>query len=220
MEAIKIDTALARLRREYNQGELSEDSVSKNPLQQFSLWLKQAEDAKLTDYNAMTLATTNTLGQPSARVILLKHLDEHGLYFFTDYSSKKGQDLFANPLASLSFFWPELERQVRFEGEAERLTHEENDQYFNDRPVDSRISAIVSHQSKVIPSRYQLQDEIVKLNNEIAVEPSKLKRPERWGGYRFISKKIEFWQGRSSRLHDRLLFTKVKDEWIITRLSP
>lgn len=220
MESTQLNTDLAKKRREYTLNKLSENQIFQNPFDQFSLWLKQAEESKLTDHNAMTLATVNTSGQPSARIVLLKHLDKRGLCFFTDYSSRKGEDLTANPFAALSFFWPELERQVRFEGEIEKLTSKENDQYFNDRPVDSQISAIISHQSKIISSRVELENKIAELTQRVVKEPSLLKRPERWGGYRFLAKKIEFWQGRPSRLHDRLLFTKEKDNWIIKRLAP
>lgn len=209
---------LEQLRREYSGRTLDEASVNKNPLQQFEQWFQEASQAGLPEVNAMTLATCGIDFKPSARIVLLKGLDEGNFIFYTNYNSRKGKELLWNPYAALLFFWNELHRQVRIEGRIEKLSGDASDAYFKSRPEDSRLGAIVSPQSEVIPGRNVLDENLEILKTKFS--GSEIPRPSHWGGYRVIPYTIEFWQGRMSRLHDRLLFTRVGAAWKIERLAP
>lgn len=210
---------LSEIRTDYQAATLNEGDVLSSPFQQFDKWFREALEAEVLEVNAMTLATATPDGKPSARVVLLKGLDEGGFTFFTNYHSDKGQMLAANPYAALTFFWPELERQVRIEGEIEKVSHEESDEYFASRPKGSQIGAWVSEQSHIIKSREELDKRLEELTIQYENEP--VVRPPHWGGYRLLPSSVEFWQGRPSRLHDRLKYTKGNEGfWKLDRLSP
>lgn len=211
--------SLADLRQEYAKGALDLDSVSENPVQQFKEWFQEAYDAQVPEPNAMTLSTADGNGRPSGRVVLLKEVDDGGFVFYTNFQSRKGRELTENPLAALTFLWLELERQVRIEGRVEKVSNEEADAYFDSRPFGSRISAIVSPQSRPIESKQSLLESIQSL--EAKYKEKAPPRPNHWGGYRLIPDMIEFWQGRPNRFHDRMLYQKDEDgNWSITRLAP
>jgi pyridoxamine 5'-phosphate oxidase len=211
-------TTIAELRKDYARDSLDEASVEANPIRQFEIWFKQALDARLPEPNTMTLATVDAAGRPSARIVLIKGFDERGFVFFTNYESRKGQDLAANPHASLLFYWIELERQVRIEGTVVKTSSEESDAYFVSRPLGSRIGAWASAQSREIASRAELEAREAQFAERFGETPP---RPPHWGGYRLVPETIEFWQGRPSRLHDRILYTRADDgAWRISRLSP
>ncbi|MGH1397097.1 MAG: pyridoxamine 5'-phosphate oxidase [Trichormus sp.] len=214
-----MDTTIADLRKDYSLEGLSKNEVDPNPFIQFKKWFEQALAAQLPEPNAMTLATTTPDGQPSARMVLLKDFDERGFVFFTNYHSRKGQELAANPQAALVFWWAELERQVRILGSVEKVSPAESDYYFESRPPQSRLGAWASEQSEIIPSREFLEQRMQELQSKYGNQ--EIPRPPHWGGFRVIPREIEFWQGRSSRLHDRLLYTPLHDGiWTIERLSP
>jgi len=207
------------LRKDYTKKKLAETKAKADPLAQFTKWWKQAVKASIDEANAMTLATASTDGMPSARTVLLKDFSEKGFVFFTNYNSFKGQQLAENPRACLVFFWKELERQVRITGIVEKLSAEENDEYFYSRPQESQVGAITSPQSQVIESRSWLEEQFKKNSKEASV--NKIKRPEHWGGYTVRPVIIEFWQGRPGRLHDRLQYSLQDDgNWKIERLAP
>jgi pyridoxamine 5'-phosphate oxidase len=211
-------TTLADLRKDYARGSLDETSVDADPIRQFEAWFKQALDARLPEPNTMTLATVDARGYPSARIVLIKGVDERGFVFFTNYESRKGLDLAANPHASLLFYWIELERQVRVEGTVVKTAADESDAYFNSRPLGSRIGAWASDQSRPIESRALLEAREKSFSERFGEHPP---RPPHWGGYRLVPDTIEFWQGRPSRLHDRILYTRQSGgDWRIARLSP
>ncbi len=212
-------TSLAELRKNYSLGSLDVGDVDRNPFRQFDTWFKQAVDAQLPEPNTMTLATVDPRGRPSARIVLIKGVDERGFVFFTNYESRKGRELAANPYASLLFYWIELERQVRVEGRIIKTSAEESDGYFASRPLGSRIGAWASNQSQPIESRSQLETREREFSLQYGDQPP---RPPHWGGYRLVPEAIEFWQGRPSRLHDRLLYTRSDEhsDWQISRLSP
>jgi pyridoxamine 5'-phosphate oxidase len=211
-------TTIAELRKDYARDSLDEASVEANPIRQFEIWFKQALDARLPEPNTMTLATVDAAGRPSARIVLIKGFDERGFVFFTNYESRKGQDLAANPHASLLFYWIELERQVRIEGTVVKTSSEESDAYFVSRPLGSRIGAWASAQSREIASRAELEAREAQFAERFGETPP---RPPHWGGYRLVPETIEFWQGRPSRLHDRILYTRADDgAWRTSRLSP
>jgi len=209
---------LTELRREYRQGALDETHVEADPLKQFHHWLRQALTAEITEPYAMTLATVDANGQPSARIVLLRHADERGFSFFTNYQSRKGRELAHQPRAALVFYWPELERQVRIEGVVEPVTAAESDAYFAARPRGSQLSAVASAQSEVIPNRAVLEERVAELDRRYANQP--VPRPAHWGGYRLVPQMMEFWQGRENRLHDRLRFRRTEQGWIRERLAP
>jgi pyridoxamine 5'-phosphate oxidase len=209
----------ADLRREYASHSLLETEVAKDPIKQFEQWWQQAVQSEIVEANAMTLATASTDGMPSARVVLLKGFDSSGFVFFTNYNSYKSMQLHENPKACLVFYWKEVERQVRITGLVEKISDEENDAYFNSRPVGSRIGAHASPQSQVIESREWLDENYNHLTS--ILDANNIKRPVHWGGYRVKPVIIEFWQGRPSRLHDRLQYS-LEDSglWKIERLAP
>ncbi len=208
---------IAGIRQDYKLKNLGEAEVAKTAIEQFTRWWNEAVNSEITEVNAMTLATATKDGQPSARTVLLKDYDENGFVFFTNYQSHKGQAMADNPKVALLFFWKELERQVRIEGTIEKTTTTESDEYFNTRPDGSKLGAWASPQSSVISGRELLELNIEKYSAQF---DGKITRPPHWGGYRVIPQSIEFWQGRSNRLHDRLLYTRVGDGWKIERLAP
>jgi pyridoxamine 5'-phosphate oxidase len=212
-------SSLAELRREYASRALTEADAHADPVQQFTLWFEEALKSQLIDVNAMTLATASRSGEPSARIVLLKGADDNGFVFYTNYESAKGRDLAENPRASLLFFWAELERQVRITGSVTRTSIEESDQYFHSRPVESQIGASISPQSRAIRDRSELESRYAEFAAKCKDQVVPL--PKFWGGYRVRPDAIEFWQGRQSRLHDRLLYTRAADgSWSRKRLAP
>lgn len=215
-----MESRITDARKEYECGELDESSVDRDPVRQFSVWYDDAVAAGVPEPEAMTLATATPDGRPSARIVLLRGFDSHGFCFFTNYDGHKGRELAANPQAALVFHWADLERQVRIEGRVEKTTAAESDAYFKSRPAKSRIGAWSSPQSEVIANRAALE----KLFEEFQSahpDDSAIPRPTNWGGYRVVPDRIEFWQGRRSRLHDRIRFRREGDgPWIIERLAP
>jgi len=205
------------VRREYH-GSLSRGQLDNDPRQQFGLWLQQATDAGQTDATAMTLATADASGLPSARIVLLKHFDEFGFAWYTDYGSAKGDDLAVNPQAALLFYWPKLDRQVRLVGQVEKLPASDAEAYFHSRPLGSRLSAAASEQSRVVVRRSDLEDKVAELQRQHP--DGKIPRPSSWGGYRLLPSSFEFWQGRESRLHDRFVYRWLDNRWQIERLAP
>jgi len=211
--------SIADLRREYARARLDETDVSHDPIVEFARWFAEAQEAEVLEVNAMTLATATPHGAPSARIVLLKAFDERGFVFFSDYRSRKGAELEANPRAALVFYWGELERQVRITGGVGLTSREESEEYFRSRPLGSRLGAWVSHQSRVIPSRAVLEEDLREVERRFGDGDVPL--PAHWGGYRVVPDAIEFWQGRESRLHDRIRYVRQSGRgWRVERLSP
>ena len=208
---------IADLRKSYEKAELGETNSHADPFQQFGLWLQQAIDGQLPEPNAMTLATVGSDLRPSTRIVLIKGLDERGVVWYTNYGSRKGQELGRNPFAALQFHWVELERVVRIEGVVEKVSDAESDAYFDSRPLDSRIGAWASPQSQVIDGRGTLVANAAKYAAQFMLQPP---RPPHWGGYRLKPEVWEFWQGRKSRLHDRLRYRLDAGQWTRERLAP
>ena len=208
---------IADLRKSYEKGELTEAKALANPLEQFDLWLKEAIEAKVPEANAMTLATVSALQRPSTRVVLVKGYDERGLVWYTNYGSRKGIELQGNSWAALQFHWVEMERVVRLEGKVEKISAEESDAYYLSRPIGSKIGAWASPQSEVISGRDVLEKSWAEQEKKAGNNPA---RPVNWGGYRLVPEVWEFWQGRRSRLHDRLRYCKVEGSWVKERLAP
>ncbi len=212
--------SLANLRQNYTFAGLKKNNLETNPFKQFQNWFAEAIDSKVLEPNAMTLATATSDGKPSARIVLLKGFDERGFVFYTNYESLKGKQLIANPQAALVFFWDTLERQIRIEGKVTKVSAKESDTYFQSRPKASQIGAWTSDQSQVISGREVLEIKHQQLETYYA-ESEVLPRPEHWGGFRLVPETIEFWQGRPSRLHDRLVYYLQSDgTWEIERLAP
>lgn len=211
--------ALTELRQEYSQQGLQESEVDRDPIIQFERWFNQALEAQLREPNAMTLATVTTEGRPAARVVLLKGFDHRGFVFYTNYTSRKGQELARTPFAALVFWWADLERQVRIEGAVEKVAAQESDAYFHSRPRGSRLGAWASDQSQVVADRAAMEERLRTLEEKY--RDQEIPRPPHWGGYRLIPSVIEFWQGRPNRLHDRLRYVRQEDNhWLIERLAP
>jgi pyridoxamine 5'-phosphate oxidase len=208
---------IADLRKDYKVASLAEQDVAASPFAQFEKWLNEAIAAELPEPNAMTLATVGDNNRPSTRIVLIKEFDQRGPVWFTNYQSRKGRELAANKFAAIQFHWVELERVVRIEGTVEKISDAESDAYFNSRPLDSRIGAWASPQSEVISSRAVLVGRAAEYAAKFMLKPP---RPPHWGGYRLIPDRFEFWQGRSSRLHDRILYSLQNKAWAISRLAP
>lgn len=216
MDKSSID--LARMRKSYEQAALDEAHVQAHPSDQFHIWLEEAVKSRALEPSAMTLATVGANGRPSTRVLLLKGADAEGLVWFTNYQSRKGQELAANQHAAMQFFWPELERVVRIEGRVEQVPADQSDAYFHSRPLGSRIGAWASPQSSVLSSRESLERSWADLQASLGDNPP---RPAHWGGYRLVPDRWEFWQGRPSRLHDRIAYEQQADgSWQVCRLAP
>ena len=213
-----MDQPLANLRKDYTLQTLNETNIDANPFKQFQIWFNDALSANLLEPNAMTLATATKDGKPSARTVLLKGFGERGFVFYTNYESRKGQELAENPWAALAFLWKEIQRQVRIEGHVEKCSQEESDIYFRSRPLGSQLGAYVSQQSQVISSREVLESRLAELAAENVNQD--VSRPPYWGGYRLIPTSFEFWQGRPNRLHDRLRYRLTDSCWLIERLAP
>lgn len=213
-----MSNSISDIRKDYRMKSFLESDAASDPFAQFGHWWLEAVESKIDEVNAMTLATSSADGFPSARIVLLKGYDRNGFVFFTNYNSQKGQDIAANPKACLLFFWKELERQVRIDGSIEKISAKDSEEYFQSRPVGSRIGAWCSPQSSVIPDRSLLDKNVEFYSNKFNAQI--VPRPDHWGGYIVKPTAIEFWQGRSSRLHDRLRYSKIADSWKIERLAP
>jgi pyridoxamine 5'-phosphate oxidase len=215
---VSVGERVADLRKDYGQASLDEREVADDPIEQFTHWFEEALKAEVNEPNAMGVSTVDERGRPSSRIVLVKQFDARGFTWYTNYDSQKGQQLNGNPFAALLFFWSELERQVRIEGRVERTSAEESDKYFNSRPLKSRLSAIASHQSAPIASRAALEHNYEDVARQFGEAPQ---RPENWGGFRLVPERIEFWQGRRSRFHDRIVYTRQEDgSWARQRLQP
>ena len=210
---------LASIRSDYQKKSLSKRDVSANPMDQFEHWFEEATSAEINEPTAMNLATVDKNGRPTARIVLLKGINDSAFQFYTNYESHKAHDLAQNPFAALTFFWPELERQIRIEGKVEKLSDSISENYFSSRPWDSQIGAWASPQSQVIENRNFLEENVKNLKEKY--EGKAVPRPSHWGGYQLLPDKLEFWQGRSSRLHDRIVYKLTTDHsWVIERLAP
>ena len=210
--------SIADLRKDYSRASLTEGDVDPDPIRQFSVWFRQALDAGIPEANAMSVATVGANGRPSSRILLIKDVDSEGFTWFTNYASRKGRELAVQPHAALLFHWVELERQVRIEGRVEKLPDAQSDAYFQSRPLKSRIGALASAQSEPVASREALEQQFAEAESAYGEEPV---RPPHWGGYRLVPDRVEFWQGRPSRLHDRILYLRGADgAWRRERLQP
>lgn len=208
---------LSDLRKSYERDELDEQQAAPEPLRQFRLWFQEALDARIPEPNAMTLATVGADGRPSTRIVLVKDIEDRGLVWYTNYDSRKGQELERHPFAALQFHWVEMERVVRIEGRVEKVDGAQSDAYYQSRPLDSRLGAWASPQSQVISSRAVLVANAAKAAAQHGLNPA---RPPHWGGFRLVPERWEFWQGRKSRLHDRLVYRLDGGSWVRERLAP
>ncbi|MEI8135917.1 MAG: pyridoxamine 5'-phosphate oxidase [Bacteroidota bacterium] len=213
-----VHILITKLREDFMKGTLSESDVNKRPDLQFELWLQQAVDSKIEEFQAMTLSTVSQEAKPSSRIVYLREFQNNNFFFYTNYNSKKSQHLAQNPNASISFFWPQLERQIIIEGVVEKSTPEQADAYYNNRPYDSKVGAWASNQSQKLSSREELENKVEELKKQFT--PETIMRPDFWGGYVLKANYYEFWQGRKSRLHDRICYELVNTEWKTKRLAP
>lgn len=211
--------SISEIRQDYSKGNLDIDSVAENPVDQFAAWFNEAIDAQVMEPNAMTLSTVSEMGRPAARIVLLKGVEEGRFIFFTNYQSRKGHDLEKNPACALTFFWPELERQVRIEGLSERISTQSSETYFQSRPRGSQVGAWASPQSSIIEDRKILEQRVLEIEKKYEGQ-SVLPKPHQWGGYAVVPTEIEFWQGRPSRLHDRITYHLTEKGWAKHRLAP
>ena len=209
---------IGEIRREYGSMSLSEENAKENPIEQFEQWFTQVLDVEASDPTAMVLSTVDERGYPDARVVLLKGIEDEQFIFYTNYHSAKSLQLSNTPYAALTFYWPQMARQVRIRGRVKRLSAKKSDDYFLTRPKKSQLSAIASPQSHVVKSRNELEKRLSDLIEKYGQEP--IVRPTTWGGFSLIAEEVEFWQGRNNRLHDRLLYKKLNQEWIVRRLAP
>lgn len=214
---MKSNLNLQDIRQDYNKFKLEESSLRKNPFELFKIWMDEAITGDFYDPTAFVLSTSTKDGKPSSRVLLLKGFNENGFVFYTNYESRKGEELSENPYASMLFFWDKFERQIRIEGSIEKLTTEESDEYFQKRPLASKLGAWASEQSRVLKSRFTLMRKVARL---MLKYPVHVPIPPHWGGYRLTPNQFEFWQGRPSRLHDRFQYKLLNDSWDIKRLNP
>ncbi|SFC70203.1 pyridoxamine 5'-phosphate oxidase [Parapedobacter composti] len=212
-------TDIAAIRMEYEMAQLGEEDIAADAFIQFRKWFDEAIERHVLEPNAMALSTVSADGKPSSRIVLLKELDSRGFSFFTNYKSQKGKELDNRPYAALLFFWPELQRQVRITGSVEKVTAQESDAYFKSRPKGSRLGAIASPQSEEIENREWLDSQLADLEKNYA-DTDDVPRPAHWGGYRLVPDRLEFWQGRKSRLHDRLVYERDRSGWNVSRLAP
>lgn len=213
-----LEDSLSNTRKDYNSDQLTEETLHRNPFEQFRKWLNLAFTNEVPEPNAMTLSTVDKDGRPSSRIVLLRNVSDSGFVFFTNYGSRKGHEMTDHPYVSLNFFWPALERQVRIEGIVERIAESESDEYFSSRPRESQLGAWASSQSSVVKSRADFESKMTELAKQYVDKP--VPRPPYWGGYCVIPYRFEFWQGRPNRLHDRFQFEKHDSGWKIDRLSP
>lgn len=213
-----LNSQIAQLREDFMKGTLYEADVKKNPDVQFEQWLQQASEAKINELHAMNLSTVSLDNKPSSRIVYLREFQNNAFYFYTNYNSKKAQHLFNNPNASLTFFWPELERQIRIEGVVEKISAELSDNYYNQRPYESKVGAWASNQSHLLNSREELEERVELFKKKFT--PENIQRPEFWGGFALKASYYEFWQGRKSRLHDRICYELKNNNWIINRIAP
>lgn len=211
---LKVDN----LRINYSKSELLEENMNQNPFLQFELWLKEALEQNVNEPNAFVLSTVDASQKPHARIVLIKEISENGLTFFTNYESNKAKEISTNNFACATFFYPEMERQIRIEGKIEKISREKSEKYFHSRPIESQIGAIASKQSSIIPNRNVLENKKNEL--EEVYKNKTIPLPENWGGYCLIANYFEFWQGRPNRLHDRIVYQKENLDWKINRLSP
>jgi len=212
-----MDDNISQIRKSYLSGELDEANIGGDPIAMFAEWMNAAVELEIEEANGMALATASADGMPAVRIVLLRGFDERGFVFYTNYDSAKGRDLLANPRAAGAFWWPPLERQVRIEGKVEKVSRAESQSYFDSRPRGHKLSAWASPQSRTVAGRQAL---VARAEEVETLFPGEVPLPDFWGGYRLIPERIEFWQGRENRLHDRFLFERRKEQWTVTRLAP
>lgn len=219
MSLEEVKNYMNTIRRDFSDRPLNEDSVKVNPFDQYAIWFEEAVNSQILDPYAMNISTANAKGKISSRIVYLRDVINEGIVFYTNYNSQKGKNITENPQGSALVFWPELERQIRFEGKIEKVAAEVSDKYFAARPKESKIGAWASHQSDVLVDRSELEEK-VSFFREKYKDTDNIPRPDFWGGYRLVPERIEFWQGRPSRLHDRIVYLKDENKWKITRVNP